>query len=225
MLNRFVIKCTNKPIIYTDRHLEYKKHLENNTSIVIASGCAGTGKTMLACQFAMNALNEKKYKKLIITRPAVSVKEELGFLPGDVHDKMKPWLIPMFEQMEKFSNKALLGKYIKEETIEIVPIAFMRGRTFEDSIIIADEMQNTSDHQMYTFLTRLGSGSKTIITGDVTQCDASFVFEENGLASLLHKLHNAKFIDENHIKHIAFDEEDVFRSEIVKYIMTLYNKN
>lgn len=224
MIQRLVIRCTNKPIIYTERHLMYKKYLENNTSVVIASGCAGTGKTMLACQFAMKALHEKRYKKLILTRPAVSVEEELGFLPGDADEKMKPWLIPMFDQMEKFSNRALLGKYLKEETIEIVPIAFMRGRTFDDTVIIADEMQNTTDHQMYTFLTRLGTGSKTIITGDTTQCDTSYRNGGDGLSSLLDKYEGMRFIDENHMKLISFQTEDVHRSELTKYIMTLYEK-
>lgn len=224
MVRRLLINAVNKPIIYTERHLLYKQHLESKTSVVIASGCAGTGKTMLACQFAMNALNENRYKKLILTRPAVSVEEELGFLPGDADEKMKPWLIPMFDQMEKFSNRALLGKYMKEQTIEIVPIAFMRGRTFDDTIIIADEMQNTSDHQMYTFLTRLGSGSKTIITGDTTQCDMNLRNGEDGLSVLLEKYQNMINIDDNHIQHISFQHEDVFRSELTKYIMTMYNK-
>jgi phosphate starvation-inducible PhoH-like protein len=172
----------------------------------------------------MKALHEKRYKKLILTRPAVSVEEELGFLPGDADEKMKPWLIPMFDQMEKFSNRALLGKYLKEETIEIVPIAFMRGRTFDDTVIIADEMQNTTDHQMYTFLTRLGTGSKTIITGDTTQCDTSYRNGGDGLSSLLDKYEGMRFIDENHMKLISFQTEDVHRSELTKYIMTLYEK-
>ena len=148
---KMLIVCgPSKHIFIKKNQAEYVDFLQKKTPVVIASGPAGTGKTMFACKYAIESLVGRKYDKLIITRPTVPVGEEMGFLPGDIDDKMKPWMIPIYDQLEHFSNRSLLGKYFKENTIEIVPFAYIRGRTFDNTLIIADEMQNSTHHQMYT---------------------------------------------------------------------------
>lgn len=197
----------------------YSKYLKCvKTPVVISTGPAGTGKTMFACKHSLEHLVDKNYEKMIITRPNVSVDEDLGYLPGEIMNKMYPWLIPMYDQLEKFSNKALIGKYLKEGTIEVAPLGFIRGRTFENTIVLADEMQNSTPNQMITLLTRIGENSKLIITGDLDQCD---IFPaKNGLEDLIQKININESIDE--IKTITFTEDDIKRSEIVKKILGMY---
>tara|TARA_Y100000389_G_C17439798_1_gene507846 strand:- start:1144 stop:1788 length:645 start_codon:yes stop_codon:yes gene_type:complete len=199
--------------------VSYEKYLSKlNPELVICVGPAGTGKTMLACKHSMMHLNNKNYNKLIITRPSVSVEEDIGYLPGEINQKMYPYLIPIYENLEKFSDKSTIIKNLKNNVIEIVPLGYLRGRTFDNTIIIADEMQNASHNQMMTLLTRIGYNSKTIITGDLDQCDLP---KTNGLKIFLDKLNTNKNNIEN-IEVIKFDSDDIQRSELVKSIINIY---
>lgn len=208
--------------------LNVKKYVKNlnskNKSVIISTGPAGTGKTMLACKYSMEQLQRYKYDKLIITRPNVSVDEDLGYLPGDVQGKMYPWLIPIYDQIIKFSDKKTLDNYLMLNTIEIAPLGFLRGRTFDNSIIIADEMQNSTPSQMKTLLTRVGNNSKLIINGDLKQCDLKTV-AKNGLEDFINKFHVYKksSFEDSGISITEFMDEDVFRSEIVKYVLKVYD--
>tara|TARA_Y100000389_G_scaffold109924_1_gene107040 strand:- start:20453 stop:21148 length:696 start_codon:yes stop_codon:yes gene_type:complete len=194
-------------------------------SIIIATGPAGTGKTMLACKEALNGLKEHSYEKIILTRPTVSVNDEqLGYLPGELDSKMKPWMDPIFDQMIKHSSKSLIGQYKKEGALEIIPLAYIRGRTFDDSFIIADEMQNATIHQMKTLLTRIGLNTTMVITGDLNQSDNDLLSSsENGLENLCNLLEKNEVEEiEEYIHKIKLTNDDVKRSEIVKQILRLY---
>jgi phosphate starvation-inducible PhoH-like protein len=216
-----IIRC-NK----INETLNVKKYMKNlyskDTSVIVSTGPAGSGKTMLACKYSIEQLQKSKYKKLVITRPNVSVEEDLGYLPGDIHGKMYPWLIPLYDQIIKFSDKRTLDNYLSMNTIEIAPLGFLRGRTFDNSIIIADEMQNSTPSQMKTLLTRIGSNSKLLINGDLNQCDLQ-AHQFNGLQDLINKCHaHEEKFEENGISITEFIDDDVFRSEIVKYILKIY---
>lgn len=142
-------------------------------TVTILSGMAGSGKTLLACQVALDMLFKKEVKKIVITRPTVS-KEEIGFLPGDLNQKMEPWMQPIYSNFYQLYNKEKIDKIIKDELVEIVPVAFMRGRTFLDSIVIVDEAQNCTNEQMNMIISRLGVRSKMIICGDTAQVDLKY---------------------------------------------------
>ena len=146
-----------------------KEEILNNTLTILA-GSAGSGKTLLACQVALDGLFRKEYEKVIITRPTVS-KEDIGFLPGDLKEKMDPWLAPIYHNLYMLYNKEKVDKHLENEDIEIVPFAFMRGRTFTDTFIIVDEAQNVTHSQMETVIGRLGKGSIMVICGDMGQID------------------------------------------------------
>ena len=148
---------------------EAKSKILRNT-LTILSGAAGSGKTLLACQIALEGLFQKEYEKVIITRPTVS-KEEIGFLPGDLREKMDPWIQPIYQNMSLLCDKGTLGYFLSEEQIEIVPVSFMRGRTFLNSFIIVDEAQNVTNEQMEMILSRIGINSKMVICGDLRQND------------------------------------------------------
>lgn len=160
---------------YTENQKQYINALNNpDIGIVVVIGSAGTGKTVIGCNYGLNELIEGNYKRVIITRPLVPVSgEEIGFIPGGVVSKMMPWTRPIYDAfLEKgIINKPTLDKYIAEETIEVIPLAFMRGRTFTNSFIFADEMQNSTPEQMLMLLTRIGNGSKLVISGDLAQSD------------------------------------------------------
>ncbi len=164
---------------------EQKKDKEvifGNT-ITVLSGQAGSGKTLLACQVALDLLFKKSVKKIIITRPTVS-KEEIGFLPGDLNQKMEPWMQPIYSNFYQLYNKEKIDKIIKDELVEIVPLAFMRGRTFLDSVVIVDEAQNCTNENMIMIISRLGIRSKMIICGDTAQVDLK-ARGESGFKALL----------------------------------------
>lgn len=212
-------KCSLHKNIYIKKLNTFKPN------ILICEGPAGTGKTMEACKSALFHINENHYEKLIITRPSVSVEENLGYLPGDLNNKMEPWMVPIYEYLEEFSNKRIVNKYIDDGIIDIIPLGFMRGRTFSNTLIIADEMQNSTKKQMYNLLTRIGYYSKLIITGDTNQCDIPV--ENSGLVELIEK-YNSFYSDdkpdhENDILLLNLDESDIKRSEIVKKIIKMYN--
>jgi phosphate starvation-inducible PhoH-like protein len=185
--------------------------------ILLGIGPAGTGKTMFACNYAIQELKAKHTNKIILTRPIVSTDEELGFLPGNIHSKMEPWTRPIFDIFLETYTKQELHELIKSNIIEISPLAFMRGRTFKHAIIIADEMQNSSPNQMFMLTTRLGHQSKLIITGDLNQSDRS---TNNGLFDLMNKINLSKH---SMIDIVQFQQEDIERSEIVKTIMNIYH--
>ena len=193
----------------------------NNTSkhIVFATGPAGTGKTMMAVQTGMQKLESGEVDHLVITRPAVSVDEQHGFLPGDLKQKMEPWTRPIFDFLEEYYKPKQVLQMVENKTIEISPLAYMRGRTFKNSWIIADEMQNATQEQTKMLLTRIGEGSKIVVTGDLAQHDRGY--SNNGLKDFLNKL-NAKAY--NTISHVQFTKKDVERHPVVADVLQIYDE-
>jgi phosphate starvation-inducible PhoH-like protein len=185
--------------------------------IVFATGPAGTGKTMLAVQWAIDQLKYGDATKIVITRPAVSVDEEHGFLPGDLNEKMAPWTRPIMDVFAENYNAREITNMITEGVIETSPLAYMRGRTFKNSVIVADEMQNATPSQMKMLLTRLGIGSKMIVTGDLQQADRP---SNNGLLEFLELYNN--FANHRYVDLCKFTREDIERHEAVKEILTIY---
>jgi phosphate starvation-inducible PhoH-like protein len=185
--------------------------------IVFATGPAGTGKTMLAVQWAVDQLKYGEATKIIVTRPAVSVDEEHGFLPGDLNEKMAPWTRPIFDVIAENYNAKEIEHMVAEGIIETSPLAYMRGRTFKNAVVIADEMQNTTPSQMKMLLTRLGQGSKMVVTGDLQQADRP---SNNGLLEFL-KLYN-NFENHRYVDICHFSVDDVERHEAVKEILAIY---
>ena len=204
---------------------EYIKYLnDSKIKLIIGMGSAGSGKTLLACQSAVKGLFDGYNDKIIITRPVVPVEEDLGFLPGSINKKMDPWTRPLMDIFNEFHSKSNIKGMIKENTIEISPLGFMRGRTFKDAFIIADEMQNSSPNQMLMLLTRIGDNSKLVITGDLKQSDK----EWSGLEDLIEKLkftyQSPEKMNEDGIAIIEFNDDDVQRSPLVKKILRIYSK-
>ena len=213
---------TSPQVLYIPKSPNQKnlvKYLDDESAkIIISLGPAGTGKTLFSCQKAITELKNENINKIIITRPAVTVEEEIGFLPGNIVKKMDPWTKPIFDIFLEYYSKTELDLMINSGKIEICPLAFMRGRTFKNSFILADEMQNSSPVQMKMLSTRIGINSRLIITGDLNQSD---IFKENGLYDFVSKVerHN----ETNLIKIVRFDNTDVERSEIVKKVIEIYN--
>lgn len=188
-----------------------------NKMIVFAIGPAGTGKTMLAVQWAIDQLKYGSADKIIVTRPAVSVDEEHGFLPGDLNEKMAPWTKPIFDVIAENFNAREIENFIKEGVIETSPLAYMRGRTFKNAVVVADEMQNATPSQMKMLLTRLGQGSQMVVTGDLQQADRP---SNNGLLEFLGLYNN--FQGHRYVDLVKFDVQDVERHEAVKEILAIY---
>jgi phosphate starvation-inducible PhoH-like protein len=186
--------------------------------IVFAIGPAGTGKTYTAVALAVRALKNKQVKKIILTRPAVEAGESLGFLPGDLKEKIDPYLRPLYDALDDMIPADKLGYYMSTRTIEIAPLAYMRGRTLDNAFIILDEAQNATDLQIKMFLTRIGANAKAIITGDMTQVDLPRN-QRSGLVTAVRILQNI-----DGIAHIELDEEDVVRHRLVKQILRAYTK-
>ena len=187
--------------------------------IVFAIGPAGTGKTYTAVALAVRALKNKMVKKIILTRPAVEAGESLGFLPGDLKEKIDPYLRPLYDALDDMIPADKLGYYMSTRVIEIAPLAYMRGRTLDNAFIILDEAQNATDLQIKMFLTRIGSNAKAIITGDVTQIDLP-KNQRSGLEKATRILRNI-----DGIAHIELDEEDVVRHRLVKAIIKAYDRD
>lgn len=194
---------------------EAKAQILDNT-ITCLTGGAGSGKTLLACNIALDLLFKRKVEKIKVTRPTVS-KEDIGFLPGDLYEKMEPWIQPIYENMYTLYDKAKIDKEIQEGNIEIVPVSFMRGRTFVDSAVIVDEAQNVTFEQMEMIVTRTGRNSKVIICGDDAQIDLKKP-TDTGFSFLYH---NAKNVDGLH----AIKLSENYRDPIVKQLLELYEKN
>jgi phosphate starvation-inducible PhoH-like protein len=190
----------------------------DKNDIVFAIGPAGTGKTYTAVALAVRALKNKMVKKIILTRPAVEAGENLGFLPGDLKEKIDPYLRPLYDALDDMIPAEKLGYYMTTRTIEIAPLAYMRGRTLDNAFIILDEAQNTNDLQLKMFLTRIGANAKAIITGDPTQIDLPRNMR-SGLEKASRILQNIEGIS-----HIALSEEDVVRHKLVKAIIKAYDK-
>jgi len=201
------------------RTLAQRRYLDLLTShvpIVISTGPAGTGKTLLACNAGSHALATRKVDRLILTRPAVSVEEQHGFLPGTLDEKMEPWTRPMFDALYRYMSPKKVRDLMENHVIEICPLAYMRGRTFDNAWIIGDEMQNSTPGQMKMLLTRIGEGSKMIVAGDTAQHDRGF--EDNGLADLIARIDGAS----DSIGHVAFSTDDVVRNDVIKEILRMY---
>jgi phosphate starvation-inducible PhoH-like protein len=195
----------------------YLQKLQDETkSIVLAIGPAGTGKTMLAVQNGIKQFQEGLVDKIIVTRPAVSVDEDLGFLPGTLNEKMAPWTRPIFDVLGEYYQTKDIAKMLEEGVIEISPLAYMRGRTFKNAYIIADEMQNATVNQMKMLLTRLGEGSKMVVTGDLAQADR---VNDNGLVNFCGLLTSKTL---KHIDIVQFDHKDIERHNAVKEVLSLY---
>lgn len=193
-------------------------HAVDRNDIVFAIGPAGTGKTYTAVALAVRALKNKLVKKIILTRPAVEAGESLGFLPGDLKEKIDPYLRPLYDALDDMIPADKLGYYMSTRTIEIAPLAYMRGRTLDNAFIILDEAQNTNDLQLKMFLTRIGANAKAIITGDPTQVD----LPRNMRSGLEKSTRILKSIEG--IAHIELTEEDVVRHRLVKAIIKAYER-
>ena len=215
------------------RNISQKKYMEilNDFSqkIVIATGPAGSGKTLLATEMGIKNFLEGKYEKLIFVRPAITTDEDIGFLPGTLEDKLGPFIRPLYDILYNYITPQEVKELIDEKIIEIAPLAYMRGRTFKKCWIIADEMQNSSISQMKMMLTRLGEGTRLIITGDLEQNDRHD--EINGLQDFLYRFKNKTNIldlDTNYrklesITSLEFNTNDIERSEVVKEVLNIYN--
>ena len=215
-----------------DRQQKYIDKLNDvDNKILFAIGPAGTGKTMIACNHAIKLLKANEITKVIITRPIVPVEEEEhGFLPGSLNKKMNPWTRPIFDIFLELYTQTQIDRMIFDNIIEIAPLAFMRGRTFKNTLIIADEMQNSTPNQMKMLLTRIGTGSKLIVTGDINQNDISGD-KESGLSDIVKKTRMYKKIMQNKYENykdssvdiIEFRNSDIERSKVIKKILDIYS--
>ena len=225
-LSSSIAEVDEKVILYTHKGAVYartpgqRKYLEAvvNNDIVFAIGPAGTGKTYQAVALAVSALKNNEVNKIIITRPVVEAGENLGFLPGDLKDKVDPYLTPLYDALDNMLPHEKIKQYMADKQIEIAPLAYMRGRTLHNSFIILDEAQNSTHMQMKMFLTRIGVTSKAIITGDITQIDLKGN-EISGLVNAISVLENIKGIS-----FVYLDNADIVRHKLVKEIIKAYNK-
>ncbi len=215
-----VICITAKGRPLKPKTLGQKKYIENiiKNTITFGIGPAGTGKTYLAVAMAVKAFRAHEINKLILTRPAVEAGEKLGFLPGDLQNKVDPYLRPLYDALFDMLGAENFQKYVERGNIEVAPLAYMRGRTLDDAFIILDEAQNTTPEQMKMFLTRLGFNSKAIITGDITQID----LPENKKSGLVEAAKILKDVDDIAITY--FNEKDVVRHKLVQNIIKAYEK-
>ncbi len=216
--NLIIHGMNGKPIIArTENQRRLVKTFEEN-DLVFATGPAGTGKTFIAIALAVKALKNKEIRKIILSRPAVEAGEKLGFLPGEMKDKLDPYLQPLYDALQDMIPGNKLREYMESNVIQIAPLAFMRGRTLNDAVIILDEAQNTTTHQIKMFLTRLGMNAKMIITGDMTQIDLppSCV---SGLVQAMQILKGVKGIG-----RVEFEKKDIVRHKLVQRIVEAYDK-
>ncbi len=201
----------------TMNQMIYLEAMQKN-SIIFAKGAAGSGKTYLAVAYAISLLKKNQIKRIIITRPVVEAGEKLGFLPGDLKEKVDPYLIPIYDALHEFIGGEQTNKYLEKGIIEIAPLAYMRGRTLDNAVIILDEAQNTTCNQMKMFVTRLGFNSKMIITGDITQIDLSYK-EKSGLVEATNILSDIRGVS-----IVTFTRFDVMRNPLVSKIIARYEE-
>tara|TARA_Y100000287_G_C14213289_1_gene352082 strand:+ start:456 stop:1358 length:903 start_codon:yes stop_codon:yes gene_type:complete len=198
---------------------DYVRYLKNrNKKIVVATGPAGTGKTLFATEYGVRQFLSNNCEKLIFTRPSVSVDEDLGYLPGTLEEKMAPWVRPIYDILYRFIHPKEVTQLLEDKVIEIAPLGYMRGRTFKNAWLVADEMQNSTVAQMKMLLTRLGENSRLIITGDLEQYDR--VNEKNGLEDFLEKFKGKR---SSSITCVEFQREDIQREEVVKEVLEIYS--
>ena len=216
--NLIIHGMNGKPITArTENQQLLVKAFENN-DLVFATGPAGSGKTVVAIALAVKALKNKEVRKIILSRPAVEAGEKLGFLPGEMKDKLDPYLQPLYDALQDMIPAAKLKEYMENNVIQIAPLAFMRGRTLNDAVIILDEAQNTTTHQIKMFLTRLGMNAKMIVTGDVTQID----LPPSTTSGLIQAMQILKGV--NGIGKIEFTKKDIVRHKLVQRIVEAYDK-
>ena len=216
--NLIIHGMNGKPITArTENQQLLVKAFENN-DLVFATGPAGSGKTFVAIALAVKALKNKEVRKIFLSRPAVEAGEKLGFLPGEMKDKLDPYLQPLYDALQDMIPAAKLKEYMENNVIQIAPLAFMRGRTLNDAVIILDEAQNTTTHQIKMFLTRLGMNAKMIVTGDVTQID----LPPSTTSGLIQAMQILKGV--NGIGKIEFTKKDIVRHKLVQRIVEAYDK-
>lgn len=216
--NLIIHGMNGKPITArTENQQKLVKAFDEN-DLVFATGPAGSGKTFVAIALAVRALKNKETRKIILSRPAVEAGEKLGFLPGEMKDKLDPYLQPLYDALQDMIPVAKLKEYMENNVIQIAPLAFMRGRTLNDAIIILDEAQNTTTHQIKMFLTRLGMNAKMIVTGDVTQIDLP-PSTTSGLIQAMRVLKDVKGIG-----RVQFDKKDIVRHKLVQRIVEAYDQ-
>jgi phosphate starvation-inducible protein PhoH and related proteins len=217
-------KFINHYIPKSPNQIQYDNSLKNNNiDLVFCLGPAGTGKTLFACTHSIKELQNNKYNKIIITRPTITIEENIGFLPGDINRKMQPWTIPIFDIFYETYSKKEIDILIQNNIIEIAPLGFMQGRTFKNTFIIADEMQNSTPNQMFMLLTRIGENSKMVITGDPKQT----IHSNNGLNDIIEKLNINYSSEENRNKDgmsvIQMDYNDIQRHPLVFKLTKFYS--
>ena len=221
-INQYLRKKTQVNIV--PRNLSQETYLEllknPKKYITFAIGPAGTGKTMLAVQMAIKLFKEGSISKIIVTRPAVSVDEEHGFLPGTLNQKMEPWTRPIFDVFEEYYHPKEIQEMLEDGVIEISPLAYMRGRTFKNAFVIADEMQNATPSQMKMLLTRLGDNSRMVVTGDLNQADRP---RENGLLEFCELYGQGG--DYRMIAMARFETKDVERHPVVREVLKIYKES
>ena len=216
--NLIIHGMNGKPITArTENQQKLVKAFDEN-DLVFATGPAGSGKTFVAIALAVRALKNREARKIILSRPAVEAGEKLGFLPGEMKDKLDPYLQPLYDALQDMIPAAKLKEYMENNVIQIAPLAFMRGRTLNDAIIILDEAQNTTTHQIKMFLTRLGMNAKMIVTGDVTQIDLP-PSTTSGLIQAMRVLRDVKGIG-----RVQFDKKDIVRHKLVQRIVEAYDQ-
>ena len=207
-----------KSIYARSKNQQVLVHAYEDNDLLFAIGPAGSGKTYTAIALAVRALKNKEVRRIILSRPAVEAGEKLGFLPGDMKEKIDPYLQPLYDALQDMIPAAKLTEYMEKGTIQIAPLAFMRGRTLSDAFVILDEAQNTTVPQLKMFLTRLGIGGKMIVTGDLTQVDLP-ASQKSGLRDAIERFHDIKGL-----RIIEFDEKDIIRHPLVKHIVAAYGK-
>jgi phosphate starvation-inducible PhoH-like protein len=218
---RDAIQVPSRKKLITPKSANQKRYLDaiRQNDIVIAIGVAGTGKSFLGVAMAVSAMMKREVSRIVLTRPAVEAGERLGFLPGDLYEKIHPYLRPLYDALYDMMEAEKVAAMIEKGTIEIAPLAYMRGRTLNDAFIILDEAQNTTPEQMKMFLTRLGFNSKMVITGDITQVDLP-ANRPSGLIEIQSVLKGIKGI-----KFVYFSEKDVVRHELVSSIVKAYQEH
>lgn len=216
--NVIIFSVTGKPIIPRSENQYRLVEAFNSNDLTFAIGPAGSGKTYTAIALAVRALKNKEIRKIILSRPAVEAGEKLGFLPGDMKEKIDPYLQPLYDALQDMIPAAKLQEYMESNVIQIAPLAFMRGRTLSDAVVILDEAQNTTTQQIKMFLTRMGMNTKMIVTGDITQIDLP-ASQTSGLIQALHILREVKGISV-----VEMNKKDIVRHKLVERIVEAYDR-